>query len=225
MVVDGYTGFEHNYPVKLHKDVIELTARSQTVYTPTLIVSYGSPFGQYYWRQRRSYGTEGKLERFTPPEELNRKTRRVVESPDEDYFFTEVSSGAAAILRRGGQVALGSHGEQQGIGAHWELWMLQMGGLSNLEALRVATLGGATALGLAKDLGSLEAGKLADLIVFDKNPLDDIHNSESIRWVMKAGELYEARTLNRLWPTPQPFEGFWWNTQDGTEKPRVNSSR
>jgi Tol biopolymer transport system component/imidazolonepropionase-like amidohydrolase len=225
MVIDGYTGFEHNYPVKLYKDVIELTARAQTVYTPTLIVSYGSPFGQYYWRQRRSYGTEGKLERFTPPEELNRKTRRVVESPDEDYFFTEVASGAAAIVRKGGQVALGSHGEQQGIGAHWELWMLQMGGLTNLETLRVATLGGATALGLAKDLGSLEAGKLADLIVFDRNPLDDIHNSESIRWVMKAGELYDARTLDRVWPSAQPFEGFWWNTPERSGKPRATSSR
>jgi imidazolonepropionase-like amidohydrolase/Tol biopolymer transport system component len=210
MVIDGYTGFEHNYPVRIFKDVIELTAQAQTVYTPTLIVSYGSPFGQYYWRQRRNYHGDEKLARFTPHEELDRKARRVTESPDEDYIFREVAAGAAAIYRKGGQVALGSHGEQQGIGAHWELWMLQSGGLTTMETLRVATINGAKALGLDKDVGSLEPGKVADLVVLDKNPLESIYNSESIRWVMKAGELYDANTLDRTWPSERKLDRFWW---------------
>ncbi|HXJ44017.1 MAG TPA: amidohydrolase family protein, partial [Bryobacteraceae bacterium] len=210
MVIDGFTGFEHNYPVKLYNDVIELTARAQTVYTPTLIVSFGSPFGQYYWRQRRNYHADEKLRKFTPHEELDRKARRVIASPDEDYIHTEVAQGAAAIFHKGGQIGLGSHGEQQGIGAHWELWMLQSGGLTNHETLRVATMGGAKALGLDKDIGSLEVGKIADLMVLDKNPLDNIQNSESIRWVMKAGELFDAGSLDRMWPGPKKFDGFWW---------------
>jgi len=97
MVIDGFTGFEHNYPVEIHKDVVELMSRAGTTYTPTLIVSYGSPFGQYYWRQRRNWHADEKLSRFTPHEELDRKARRVILSPDEDYFFPTVAKGAAQI--------------------------------------------------------------------------------------------------------------------------------
>jgi len=214
MVIDGFTGFEHNYPVEIHKDVVELMARSQSTYTPTLIVSYGSPFGQYYWRQRRNYHGDEKLARFTPHDELDRKARRVIESPDEDYFFPVVAKGAMQIYRAGGSVALGSHGEQQGIGAHWELWMLASGGLTPMETLHVATTGGATALGLDRDLGSLETGKLADLVVLDANPLDDIHNSEKIRYVMKGGELFEGATLDRIWPDKRSYGKFYWATSE-----------
>ena len=213
LVIDGYTGFEHNYPYRIYKDVAELTAKAQTVYCPTLIVSYGSPFGQYYWRQRKNYHADEKLRNFTPHEELDRKSRRVIASPDEDYFFTQAAEGAKAIYRSGGNVALGSHGEQQGIGAHWELWMLQSGGLTNMETLHIATMGGAKALGLDSDLGSLEPRKVADLLVLDKNPLENIQNSESIRWVMKGGTLYDAGTLNRIWPTERKFDAFWWRTE------------
>jgi predicted amidohydrolase YtcJ len=174
-------------------------------------ISYGSPLGQYYWRQRRNYHGDEKLARFTPHEELDRKSRRVVESPDEDYIFKEMAAGAAAIYHAGGQVALGSHDEQQGIGAHWELWMLQSGGLTTAETPRIATLGGTKALGLDKDIGSLEPGKVADLVVLDKNPLESIYNSEAIKWVMKAGELYDANTLERVWPSERKFDRFWWS--------------
>jgi Tol biopolymer transport system component/imidazolonepropionase-like amidohydrolase len=211
MVIDGYTGFEHSLPYELHKDVVELLARSGSVYTPTLIVAYGGWFGQYYWRQRTNYHADEKLSRFTPHKELDQKTRRRNLLLEEEYFFPTIARGVEQVRERGGHVALGSHGEQQGVGAHWELWMLAMGGMKPLEVLRTATMGGAMALGLNTQIGSIEPGKLADLIVLDKNPLDDIHNSDSIRFVIKSGDVYEGETLNEIWPTNKQLGRSYWS--------------
>ena len=99
----------------------------------------------------------------------------------------------------------------QGIGYHWEVWNINAGGLSNLETLKVATIFGAEAIGLNQDVGSLESGKLADLIILDKNPLDDIKNTNTIRYVMKNGELFEGDTLNQIWPKQKPLDPqYWW---------------
>jgi imidazolonepropionase-like amidohydrolase len=107
-------------------------------------------------------------------------------------------------------VQLGAHGQLQGLGAHWELWMLQQGGMTNFEALRAATLHGAEYLGLDRDLGSLAAGKLADLVVLDRNPLDDIRNSAAIRYVMVNGRLYDANTLGQLGNHPASAPVMPW---------------
>src|ERR1044071_470647 len=117
---------------------------------------------------------------------------------DDDYFFIEVSKAAKALSDRGVTVNLGAHGQLDGLGAHWELWMLQMGGMSNLQALKAATINPATTLGLDADVGALAAGKLADLLVLDANPLDNIRNSTSIRWVMTNGRLFDANNMAEL---------------------------
>jgi len=210
MVIDGYTGFEHSLPYELHKDVIELLARSKTVYTPTLIVAYGGWFGQYYWRQRVNYHSDEKLGRFTPHKELDQKTRRRNLLLDEEYFFPAIARGVEQVRERGGNVALGSHGEQQGVGGNWGLWMLEMGGMKPMEALRTATIGGASALGLEKEIGSIEPGKLADLVVLEKNPLENIHNSDAIRYVIKSGNVWEGDTLNQVWPVKKQMAQFYW---------------
>jgi len=215
MVLDGYTGVEHSLPVvPIYKDVIQLEAQAGTTYTPTLIVSYGGEFGQFYWRQRMNLHADPKVMRFTPHQQVDSVARRRVLLFDEEYIFPLIAKGAAGIVRDGGHVALGSHGEQQGIGAHWELWMLQSGGMTPWQALYSATMNGAESIGLEKQLGSLEPGKLADLLVLNSNPLDDIHNSRDLAYVIKNGVVYSADTLDEVWPKPKSFPPFFWQKDD-----------
>src|SRR5258708_9097122 len=115
----------------------------------------------------------------------------------------------------GGLVGVGGHEEQQETGFHLEMWMLYSGGMTPMEVPRCANLNGSRIVGRPQDLGSIEAGKLADLVIFDKNPLDDIHNTNTIHWVMKNGELFEGDTLNQVWPEQKKLEPLWfWNNYD-----------
>ena len=217
MVADGYTAFEHPFPIApLYRDVVEFVARAGTFYTPTLIVAYGGLTAEEYFYAKDNHHDDAKLRRFVPEEVLDWHRRRAI-APEEDYHFKDVAVAAAAITRAGGKVCLGAHGQLQGLGAHWELWALAMGGLTNLEALRDATLNGAQKLGLEQDLGSLERGKLADFVVLDANPLEDIHNSQKIRYVVKDGVVYDAASMTELWPERKKLEKFFWMTDaEGT---------
>lgn len=214
MAVDGYTGLEHSLPiVSLYKDVIEFFAQAKTYYTPTLVVSYGGEAGEYLWRQRMNIHDDMKLRRFTPHEQIDRVSRRRPLVLEEEYHVPFIAQGAGEIVRRGGNVCLGAHGQQQGLGAHWELWLLAEG-MSNHMALRCATQTGAECLGMQNDLGSIEAGKVADLVVTNRNPVEDIKNSNNILYVIKNGELFDANTMNQLAPLKKPFKPFMWQTED-----------
>jgi len=219
MVLDGYTGFEHSLGiVPLYKDVIELVAQSGTTYTPTLVVSYGGPSGQFYWRQRMDIHADEKVNRFTPHAVVDRRGRRLPLILDEDYHFPLIARGAADVIRRGGHVGLGSHGEQQGIGAHWEIWMMQSGGATPWETLYAATRLGAEGIGLEAQIGSIEKGKLADLIILNANPLDDIRNTNTILYVIKNGEVFVGDTLDQIWPVEKKLPPFFWKQSDADLK-------
>ena len=211
MAMDGYTAFEHSLgQVPIYKDVVTVLADSKITYTPTLVVAYGAPAGDGYFRARSDLEKNEKVAYFTPSDALARVARRRLLIVDEDYNFSAIARGVRDIVRAGGTAGLGSHGQQDGIAAHWELWMLQSGDMTNMEALRIATITGAESIGYGADIGSIEAGKLADLVVLNKNPLDDIRNSADIRYVMKNGELYDGATLDRVWPTAKKFPVPAW---------------
>jgi imidazolonepropionase-like amidohydrolase len=215
--LDGFTAFEHALPYELYGDMVQLLARSGTYYTPTLMVAYGGPTAEFYfWQMTNPHGDE-KLNRFTPHRALDTYGRRHKWISPDEYHFPTVARGAAAVVHAGGKVSLGAHGQLQGLGPHWELWaMAGVGGspdhpaLTPLEAWRAATTAAAEKIGFAADLGSIEAGKLADFLVLAADPLADIRNSTAIKWVVKNGTVYDAATLREAWPAARDLPAFFW---------------
>ena len=197
MVVDGHTGVEHALPVaKVYKDVLQLWPPGGVGYTPTLVVGYGGLAGEYYWYQHTNVWENEKLSKFVPPFVLDPRSRRRLMASEDDFNHIEIAKSAKRLLDAGVSVQLGAHGQREGLGAHWEMWMFVQGGMTPLEALRCATLNGARYLGLDKDIGSLEPGKLADVAVIDGNPLANIRDSEKVRYTVVNGRVYDATTLN-----------------------------
>ena len=201
MIFDGHTGVEHNIPVNpVYKDVLSLWKNSKTGYTPTLIVNYGGMNGEFEWYQKYNVWENETLLKYTPRYVVDTRSRHRTMVPEEEYKNGHIltSETVTALAKEGVKVNLGAHGQLQGLGAHWELWMLQQGGLSNHEALKAATINGADYIGAADEIGSLEKGKLADLIIMDKNPLEDIKNSNSVIYTMVNGRLYDINTMNEI---------------------------
>ena len=209
--LDGFSGNEHSLPVvPLFGDVVKLFASTGISYTPTLLVAYGEPWAETYFFTTTNIHDDPKIRRFIPHQVLDDTVRRSAWFHKDEHVFPLIAESAAKIARAGGHVCIGSHGEMQGIGYHWEMWALASGGWKPLEVLRAATMHGAEAIGFSQDLGSIEVGKLADMVVLSADPLKDIHNTSSIRYVMKNGELYEGDTLDRIWPDKKPLPKLWW---------------
>jgi len=225
-VLDGYSGVEHTVPITpLYDDVVQLFAKSGVTNSPTLIVSYGAPFGENYWYTNTNVHDDPKVRHFHPEDELDEKTRRrgtgAGGSPGpggwfrpEEYAFDLHAAFSKAIVDAGGRVGVGSHGQFQGLGYQWEIWMLGMGGMKPYDVLRCATILGAEGIGMEKDLGSVEAGKMADLVVFDKNPVDDLKNTNTIKYVMKNGRLYDGNTLDEVYPRARKLPSYRWQEKD-----------
>jgi Tol biopolymer transport system component/imidazolonepropionase-like amidohydrolase len=212
MVLDGATGVEHNLPVApLYKDVTTLWSHTDVTNVPTLVVSYGGLSGERWWYARDKVWEEPRLNRFFPRETLDALSIRRETAPDWDYWHIEVAKAKKALRDAGVRIGVGGHGQMQGLAPHWELWMLTQGGFTHFEALRAATIDGADYIGFAKEFGSLEAGKRADLVVLDGNPLEDIRASAATRYVMANGRLFDvANDMAEVGGKNRPAPEFYW---------------
>ena len=209
-IVDGNATFEHNLPVeRFYDDVMQLWTGTKVNYTPTLVVSFGGLGADPYWRAHTDIFNQPLLKAHTPPGVLAESFRRPI-APEDQYFEQIAAREAKRLADKGVLVSIGAHGQQPGIAAHWELWSFVRGGMSPLQALQTGTIQPAKSLGMDKDIGSLEAGKLADLIVLEANPLENIRNSEKVAQVMLGGRLYDAATLNQVAPVAAKRPAYWW---------------
>jgi len=210
-VQDGFAGSEHALTaVPIFDDIVQLYARTRDSYTPTLEISNGGPPAQNYFLTNASPHDDAKLNRFIPHFVIAEKTERLKWYWTKEYLYPRIAQGAARIMRAGGPIGVGSHGEVQGLAYHWELQALAAGGLSPHEVLRAATIESSEVIGRNTELGSLEPGKFADLLVLDKNPLEDVQNARPIREVMKNGRLYNADTLDEVWPRERHLQPLWF---------------
>jgi CubicO group peptidase (beta-lactamase class C family)/imidazolonepropionase-like amidohydrolase/Tol biopolymer transport system component len=210
-IIDGFSGLEHAIPeAPIHDDIVQLMSRTGITNTPTLVVAFGGALPIYRLLAEERPHEDPRINRWFPDGALFQRTSaRLLWFPPEDYNEREAAAGAVDVLRAGGHIGLGGHGEVQGLSNHWEMGLLADGGMSPHEVLRVATIEGARAIGLDADLGSIESGKVADLVVLDANPLQSIRNSRAIAYVMKGGTLYRSSTLARVWPNPAPLTLPW----------------
>lgn len=221
MIIDGHTGIEHNVPIyPLYNDVLSLWGSSDVGYTPTLVVNYGSMSGEFYWFQHTNVWEKERLLSFTPRGVVDSRSRHRIMVPEEEYEIGHFQSAAAAkeLHDRGITVNIGAHGQLQGLAAHWETWMFTQGGMSNHDALRVATINGANYIGMGQHIGSIETGKLADMIVLDGNPLDDIYETENVLYTMINGRLYDASTMNEIGNHQSERLPFWWEQEGYSEQ-------
>jgi imidazolonepropionase-like amidohydrolase len=225
LIADGNATVEHNVPGStFYSDVIQFWTQTRTNYTPTLVVAYGGPGADPYWRARTNLWQHPLLTAHTPPNILAAGSARRTIAPEEDYADTWAAREARKLADRGLQVNIGAHGQQEGIAAHWEIWSFVKGGWTPLQALQAATIMPARTLGMERDIGTLEAGKLADLVILNANPLENIRNTDNVSDVMLGGRLYDARTLNERVTGNRVRPAYWWELQGGGTARRAGTS-
>ncbi|MEM7278277.1 MAG: amidohydrolase family protein, partial [Pseudomonadota bacterium] len=212
MVVDGNTGIEHTLPqMAIYDDVVQLWGQTNVGYTPTLVVGYGTIWGEDYWYQESEVWKHPLLSAFVPPKILQPRSIRRQMAPAEDYQHAKNAALAKQLADVGVLVNTGGHGQREGLATHWEMWMFAQGGMSPLEALAAATISPAKYLGLDKDIGSLEAGKLADLVIIDGDVSTDIRQSDKITHVMLNGRLYNAADLSETLSGSSKLKPLYWH--------------
>jgi hypothetical protein len=212
-ILDGYAGNEHSLATPIYRDVVQLIARSRTSYDGTLQIKNGGSPAQDDFVIRDRPLTDPKFMRFRPYSVAAGTALTRPWTEPSTFLYPEIGGDIARIQRAGGVVAMGAHGEIPGPGFHWEMEAHVQGGMTPMEALRAGTLGSAEAIGRASEFGSIEAGKFADLIILNADPRVAIRDSRAIAQVMKNGRLYDANTLDELWPRRKSFEAQWFASE------------
>ena len=214
MIMDGHTGWEHPMSyTPLYSDVAKFFGKAEAVYSPTFMVGGPGAWNEEYFYQTYEIWKDPKMRRWLPWRMLVPSTRRRMMRPETDYSFPLMARGLGDIIEEGGWGAIGAHGQLHGLGSHYEVWMAAAGTDAH-TGIEIGTIHGAHFLGLEHELGSLAEGKVADFIVLGSNPLDDIRNTADIVYVIKDGIVYDAGTLDELWPEAKPFGDYYWVDED-----------
>jgi imidazolonepropionase-like amidohydrolase len=227
-ITDGITGVEHNVPGSmLYGDVMQLWSGTPVGYTLTLNVTYGGPPGENYWYQHTDVWKHPLLARWVPPRVLQPRAVRRMMAPDSEYSALFDSAANGVRLQAAGiDVNIGGHGQREGLGGHWEMWSFARGGMAPMQVLKTATSSPAHYLGMDADLGSLEVGKLADLLILNSNPLENIYDTDKIDKVMLNGRLYQANTLNEVVTGGRRVRDlYWWNSPQRQLSPNGPDSK
>jgi len=215
-IVDGHTGIEHSLSIKrIYNDIEQLWSQTGVVYSPTFVVAYGGLSGEEYWYAHTNVWENERLMAFSPESIVYPRSIRREIAPEAHYNHVFVAEEAHQLNQLGVPVVIGAHGQRAGLGAHWEFWMMEQGGFSPFEALRGATFDGARYFGMDGEIGSIEPGKLADLVVIDGNPLDNIRDSQNVTHTMLNGRLYDASTMNQIAPEQVEREPFFFEQPGG----------
>ncbi|MFT4929667.1 MAG: Tol biopolymer transport system component/imidazolonepropionase-like amidohydrolase [Phenylobacterium sp.] len=211
MIIDGHTGVEHALPVKnVYSDVKQMWSQTKVGYTPTFVVAYGGISGENYWYQHTDVWKNERLMRYVPKYVVEPRATRPVQAPEAHYNHIDVAKTAKQLRDEGVKVHIGAHGQREGLAAHWELWSMAQGGFSGWEAIRGGTIDGAAYLGMDKDIGSIEVGKLADMAIIDGDPTRDIRQSEFVSYTVINGRIYDTKTMNEVGNYDNKREEFFF---------------
>jgi imidazolonepropionase-like amidohydrolase/dipeptidyl aminopeptidase/acylaminoacyl peptidase len=207
-VADGYTALEHSqFYTSLEDDVLALLARTGTILTPHALIADGSssvdsePLRLYFEElQRRKPAQVARIRPYVGTGTFSNWTTPT-DKPLERIRAFKVARMCAAIVRAGGRIAVSGH-NAPGILAHVEMWLLWKGGVPPEEAIRAATRTGIEKIGYLDDLGSIEPGKIADLVVLSSDPLADMLNTVDVRYTIVDGVVYDANANREVLPPP-----------------------
>jgi imidazolonepropionase-like amidohydrolase len=211
-VLDGNTSIEHHLPLAhAYDDVLQLWSKSTVDVTPTFATGISAIGGEVLGARLERVWENPILSRYVPPAKLRAETIRTLNVQDDDLRIVSESAWHSKLATAGVRVLPGAHGEREGLGLHWEMLVFQRGGMAPIDVLASATIRSAEHLGIADDLGSIEPGKLADLVVIKGNPLEDIAQTKQVELVIANGRVFDPLTMTR---DGAPRLPFWWEKDD-----------